>query len=87
MAGQYFNKSHSLLNVKVVSANCFRTFEQADDPTAPPFDPEDDEPILETGWPHLQLVYSLFLKALDQKALTSDLFLRIAGTEVRSAAS
>lgn len=73
--------------VQVVQVNCFRTFEQPDDPTAPPYDPEDDEPILETGWPHLQLVYALLLKALDQKAITADVFLRIAGFEVRATLS
>mmetsp|Transcript_4875 Transcript_4875/g.12550 ORF Transcript_4875/g.12550 Transcript_4875/m.12550 type:complete len:920 (-) Transcript_4875:44-2803(-) len=67
--------------VQVVAENCFRSFETADDPTAPAFDPEDDEPILETGWPHLSLVYTLLLKTLDQKALNVDLFVSVAGTE------
>lgn len=31
------------------------------------FDPEEDEPTLEASWPHLQLVYQLFLRFLESQ--------------------
>lgn len=50
--------------IKMVSTNLFRTL------TSPPrenkvleaFDVEDDEPLMDPAWPHLQLVYEFFLK-------------------------
>lgn len=29
------------------------------------FDPEEDEPVLELAWPHLQIVYELFLRFIE----------------------
>lgn len=34
-------------------------------PTGDEYDPEEDEPILELSWPHLQLVYPFFIKFLE----------------------
>jgi serine/threonine-protein phosphatase 2A regulatory subunit B' len=31
------------------------------------FDPEEDEPALETAWPHLQLVYEFFLRFVESQ--------------------
>jgi len=31
----------------------------------PDFDPEEDDPTLEASWPHLQLVYEVFLRFLE----------------------
>jgi serine/threonine-protein phosphatase 2A regulatory subunit B' len=46
------------------TTNLFRTL-----PPPPPnsadFDPEEDEPTLEPAWPHLQLVYEVFLRFLE----------------------
>lgn len=50
--------------IKMVSANLFRAL------TSPPrenkvleaFDVEEDEPLMDPAWPHLQLVYEFFLK-------------------------
>lgn len=36
-------------------------------PNGAEFDPEEDEPTLEAAWPHLQLVYELFLMLLESK--------------------
>lgn len=49
------------------------------DPFAAPNDPEDDEPLLEGAWPHLQLVYALFLKSLEHKSLTAKMFQEVTG--------
>uniref|UniRef100_A0A5S6R333 Serine/threonine protein phosphatase 2A regulatory subunit n=1 Tax=Trichuris muris TaxID=70415 RepID=A0A5S6R333_TRIMR len=48
--------------VKMVSVNIFRTLPPNDNPD---FDPEEDEPMLEAAWPHLQLVYEFFLRFLE----------------------
>jgi serine/threonine-protein phosphatase 2A regulatory subunit B' len=31
-------------------------------PQTEDFDPEEDEPVLEASWPHLQVVYEFFLR-------------------------
>jgi serine/threonine-protein phosphatase 2A regulatory subunit B' len=31
-------------------------------PSGDAYDPEEDEPVLESSWPHLQIVYELFLR-------------------------
>ena len=46
-------------NMKV-SANIFRPLPARSKDT--PFDPEEDEPILEPAWPHLHIVYEFFLR-------------------------
>ncbi|CAM9912152.1 unnamed protein product, partial [Chrysoparadoxa australica] len=42
----------------MVSANVCRALP----PQSEDFDPEEDEPVLELSWPHLQLVYEFFLR-------------------------
>ena len=34
-------------------------------PTGDAFDPEEDEPVLELAWPHLQIVYEFFLRFIE----------------------
>lgn len=46
--------------VAMVSANIFRPLPARSKDT--PFDPEEDEPILEPAWPHLHIVYEFFLR-------------------------
>jgi serine/threonine-protein phosphatase 2A regulatory subunit B' len=46
--------------VNMVSANIFRPLPSRSRET--PFDPEEDEPILEAAWPHLHIVYEFFLR-------------------------
>ncbi|EFN66909.1 Serine/threonine-protein phosphatase 2A 56 kDa regulatory subunit epsilon isoform, partial [Camponotus floridanus] len=48
--------------IKMVSANLFRTLPPSENPD---FDPEEDDPTLEASWPHLQLVYEVFLRFLE----------------------
>ncbi|KAH9633702.1 hypothetical protein HF086_009036 [Spodoptera exigua] len=45
--------------------NLFRTLPPSSNPNGAEFDPEEDEPTLEAAWPHLQLVYELFLRLLE----------------------
>lgn len=44
--------------VEMVKVNLFRALPpQSDD-----FDPEEDEPLMEVAWPHLQVVYEFFMR-------------------------
>ncbi|KAI8061834.1 phosphatase 2A regulatory B subunit-domain-containing protein [Gilbertella persicaria] len=51
--------------VKLFSINLFRTIPPQVNPTGDAYDPEEDEPVLELAWPHLQIVYELFLRFLE----------------------
>lgn len=48
--------------VHMVAVNIFRTLHPNENPN---FDPEEDEPNLEASWPHMQLVYEVFLRFLE----------------------
>uniref|UniRef100_A0A8C4PWN0 Serine/threonine protein phosphatase 2A regulatory subunit n=1 Tax=Eptatretus burgeri TaxID=7764 RepID=A0A8C4PWN0_EPTBU len=48
--------------IRMVSSNIFRTLPPSENPE---FDPEEDEPMLEVSWPHLQIVYEFFLRFLE----------------------
>ncbi|KAJ2241982.1 serine/threonine-protein phosphatase 2A 56 kDa regulatory subunit delta isoform, partial [Coemansia sp. RSA 455] len=50
---------------KMVSANLFRTVPPQINAFGDPFDPEEDEPREEPAWPHLYLVYLIFLRFLE----------------------
>lgn len=45
--------------------NLFRPIPPQANPTGDAFDPEEDEPILEQAWPHLQIVYEYFLRFIE----------------------
>ena len=45
--------------------NLFRTIPPQVNPTGDAFDPEEDEPVLELAWPHLQIVYEYFLRFIE----------------------
>ena len=47
--------------------NCFRAFPPNDN--FADFDPEEDEPSLEAGWPHIQVSQPPFLHATEFCAL------------------
>lgn len=51
--------------------NLFRPLPPRLNPAGPHYDPEEDEPVLEAAWPHLQLVYEIFIRFLDAPDLTS----------------
>ena len=47
------------------ACNVFRTLPPPSNPVGAEYDPEEDEPALEAAWPHLQLVYEVFLRFLE----------------------
>lgn len=47
------------------STNLFRTMPPQVNPYGDAFDPEEDEPVLEQAWPHLQIVYEFFLRFIE----------------------
>lgn len=51
--------------VNMFAVNLFRTLPPSSNPNGAEFDPEEDEPTLEAAWPHLHLVYELFLRVLE----------------------
>jgi len=48
--------------IRVISINIFRTLPPLD---SDEYDPEEEEPTLEASWPHLQLIYELFLRVME----------------------
>ncbi|CEG80887.1 Putative B-type regulatory subunit of protein phosphatase 2A (PP2A), Rts1p [Rhizopus microsporus] len=51
--------------IKLFVVNLFRTIPPQVNPTGDAYDPEEDEPVLELAWPHLQIVYEFFLRCLE----------------------
>ncbi|EST05165.1 Protein phosphatase 2A, regulatory B subunit, B56 [Kalmanozyma brasiliensis GHG001] len=51
--------------VAMFSANLFRSIPPQVNPIGDAFDPEEDEPVLELAWPHLQIVYEFFLRFVE----------------------
>ncbi|KAJ3366084.1 Serine/threonine-protein phosphatase 2A 56 kDa regulatory subunit delta isoform [Allomyces arbusculus] len=47
------------------ACNLFRTIPPQVNPSGDAFDPEEDEPVLEAAWPHLQIVYEFFLRFIE----------------------
>ncbi|CAK5024221.1 unnamed protein product [Meloidogyne enterolobii] len=47
------------------STNVFRVLSPPTHPTGTEYDPDEDDPTLEPSWPHLQLVYDLFLRFIE----------------------
>uniref|UniRef100_A0A8C4QPW0 Serine/threonine protein phosphatase 2A regulatory subunit n=1 Tax=Eptatretus burgeri TaxID=7764 RepID=A0A8C4QPW0_EPTBU len=64
LSKRYYTPVHSFSYNKF-AVNLFRTLPPSSNPTGAEFDPEEDEPTLEAAWPHLQLVYELFLRFLE----------------------
>ncbi|KAF8636602.1 hypothetical protein AX17_003412 [Amanita inopinata Kibby_2008] len=51
--------------VGMFATNLFRSIPPPVNPTGEAFDPEEDEPVLELAWPHLQIVYEFFLRFVE----------------------
>lgn len=55
------------------ATNLFRTIPPQVNPTGDAFDPEEDEPVLELAWPHLQIVYEFFLRFIESADFNTNL--------------
>lgn len=51
--------------VNMFATNLFRSIPPPVNPQGDAFDPEEDEPVLELAWPHLQIVYEFFLRFVE----------------------
>lgn len=51
--------------IRMFAVNLFRTIPPQVNPIGDAFDPEEDEPVLELAWPHLQYVYEFFLLFIE----------------------
>ncbi|KXS15101.1 B56-domain-containing protein [Gonapodya prolifera JEL478] len=51
--------------ISMFSINLFRPLPPQVNPSGDAFDPEEDEPVLELAWPHLQIVYEFFLRFIE----------------------
>jgi serine/threonine-protein phosphatase 2A regulatory subunit B' len=43
----------------------FRPIPPQVNPSGDAYDPEEDEPVLEMAWPHLQVIYEFFLRFVE----------------------
>jgi serine/threonine-protein phosphatase 2A regulatory subunit B' len=55
------------------ATNLFRSIPPPVNPTGDAFDPEEDEPVLELAWPHLQIVYEFFLRFVESPDFNTNL--------------
>ncbi|KAI7596084.1 Serine/threonine-protein phosphatase 2A 56 kDa regulatory subunit delta [Hortaea werneckii] len=51
--------------VEMFAKNLFRPIPPPMNPQGEAFDPEEDEPVLEVAWPHIQVVYEFFLRFIE----------------------
>ncbi|KAG8785746.1 Serine/threonine-protein phosphatase 2A 56 kDa regulatory subunit delta isoform [Serendipita sp. 401] len=59
--------------VSMFAKNLFRSIPPQVNPTGDAFDPEEDEPVLELAWPHLQIVYEFFLRFVESPDFNTNL--------------
>ncbi|KAK5937171.1 serine/threonine-protein phosphatase 2A 56 kDa regulatory subunit delta isoform [Knufia obscura] len=53
--------------VDMFAKNLFRPVPPPVNPQGEAFDPEEDEPVLEVAWPHIQVVYEFFLRFIESQ--------------------
>jgi serine/threonine-protein phosphatase 2A regulatory subunit B' len=65
----YINSTKNVFNeqtfpeiIHMISQNLFRGLAPSNQPPYAQYDPEEDEPVLEPAWPHLQYVYEFLLR-------------------------
>ncbi|PKI84208.1 hypothetical protein MVES_002147 [Malassezia vespertilionis] len=59
--------------VHMFASNLFRTIPSQTNASGDVFDPEEDEPVLELAWPHLQVVYELFLRFIESPEMNTNI--------------
>ncbi|KAI1002479.1 Serine/threonine-protein phosphatase 2A regulatory subunit delta isoform [Podosphaera aphanis] len=53
--------------VDMFNKNLFRPIPPPLNPQGEAYDPEEDEPVLEIAWPHIQVVYEFFLRFIESE--------------------
>ncbi|KAF2841278.1 protein phosphatase regulatory subunit [Patellaria atrata CBS 101060] len=59
--------------VEMFSKNLFRPIPPPMNPQGEAFDPEEDEPVLEVAWPHIQVVYEFFLRFIESQEFNTNI--------------
>ncbi|KAF3770983.1 hypothetical protein M406DRAFT_344429 [Cryphonectria parasitica EP155] len=59
--------------VEMFSKNLFRPLPPPMNPQGEAFDPEEDEPVLEVAWPHIQVVYEFFLRFIESQDFNTNI--------------
>jgi len=79
----FVGKNRSFLNeaivveiLRMISTNLFRALPQQVPPSGVHPDPDDEDPVFEPAWSHLQIVYEFFLRFLVSNDLDSRMLKR-----------
>ena len=59
--------------VDMFAKNLFRPIPPPMNPQGDAFDPEEDEPVLEVAWPHIQVVYEFFLRFIESQDFNTNI--------------
>ncbi|POS73125.1 protein phosphatase 2A regulatory B subunit [Diaporthe helianthi] len=59
--------------VEMFAKNLFRPLPPPMNPSGEAFDPEEDEPVLEVAWPHIQVVYEFFLRFIESQDFNTNI--------------
>ncbi|SPN98966.1 related to B56-delta regulatory subunit of protein phosphatase 2A [Cephalotrichum gorgonifer] len=59
--------------VEMFATNLFRPIPPPVNPQGEAFDPEEDEPVLEVAWPHIQVVYEFFLRFIESQDFNTNI--------------
>lgn len=59
--------------VDMFAKNLFRPIPPPVSPQGEAFDPEEDEPVLEVAWPHIQVVYEFFLRFIESQDFNTNI--------------
>ncbi|KAI5867172.1 protein phosphatase 2A regulatory B subunit [Durotheca rogersii] len=59
--------------VEMFAKNLFRPIPPPMNPQGDAFDPEEDEPVLEVAWPHIQVVYEFFLRFIESQDFNTNI--------------
>lgn len=59
--------------VNMFAKNIFRHIPPPVNPIGDIYDPDEDDPICEVAWPHMQLVYDFFLKFIESSDFNQDI--------------
>jgi serine/threonine-protein phosphatase 2A regulatory subunit B' len=59
--------------VDMFNKNLFRPIPPPMNPQGEAFDPEEDEPVLEVAWPHIQVVYEFFLRFIESQDFNTNI--------------